>query len=411
MIKKDYRQLSSALLFLFSYLYVINENNWSTAIYTITFACIVLGIYQICKNNKTARLTLAYTIFAITPLLTLSGQIGALSGFTRSEIGLPWLGISFVTVGIAYLVFKANLNLKQLFLNILQPIKFSSGPITSGTLKQPALNFAKFQIYFSWLVLGAFFYSVLAAGLTPLLFLRTSANALDILAFGAIFEIYVYLNFAGISFMVYGLLNIVGIPTILNFNTPFAAKDIIQYWQRWHLSFGIVLKELFFNPLRKQLGISVAVFVVFIASAMWHGVTFNFVTWGLFHGIAWVMTYKIARLPWPRFNFWLNIILFPLIVVLGRIIFAESDTSMLITKFRALFSLRWSSEAYILNLSLDRKTLLSLIAAILYVMTEVLILKNYQRYKYLRKKTSTILLLILIALFGSIGLDSVYGAR
>lgn len=411
MFKKNYRKLSSALLLVFSYIYLINKNNWAIAIYTIAFGCIILGIYQACKNNKTARLILAYTVFAITPALTLSGQIGALTGFTRSEVGLPWLGVSFVTVGIAYLVFKANLNPSQLFLNILQPIRFSSGPITSGTLKRPALNFAKSQIYFSWLVLGAFFYSVLAAGLTPLLFLRTSANAWDILAFGIVFEIYVYLNFAGISFMVYGLLNIVGIPTILNFNTPFASKDIIQYWQRWHLSFGIVLKEIFFNPLRKRLGISAAVFVVFIASAMWHGVTFNFITWGLFHSVAWVMTYRIARLPFPRFSFLLNIILFPVIVVLGRVIFAESDTTMLITKLSALFSLHWSSDAYALNLSLDRKTLLSVIGAILYVMTEVLFLKNYQRYKYLRKKTSTILLLILILLFGSTGIDSVYGAR
>ena len=410
-MRNSSRYIPSVILIIISYIYLISKNNYSVATYTVLSACVILITYRACKVNKTARLILAYAILAITPVLTLTGQIGALTGFTRSEKGLPWLGVSFATLGIAFLVYRDKLHIKEIFLNILQPLRFSSGPVVNSTLNHPPLTIAKSQIYFSWLILGAFFYSVLAAGLAPLLFLKTSTHALDIFVFGIIFEIYVYLNFAGISFMVYGLLNLVGIPTTVNFNTPFASKDIIEYWQRWHLSFGAVLKEMFFNPLRKHLGLSITILVVFMMSAMWHGVTFNFITWGLFHGIAWMIAYRIARLPWSRFGFWLNIILLPIIVVLGRIIFAESDTSILMTKLNALFTPHWSKEAYVLNLSLDRKTTISVIAALLYITTEILFFKISYRYKYLRKKSFTIILLVLIALFGSTGLESVYGAR
>lgn len=410
-MKNISRYMFPILLIIFSYFYLISKNDYSVAINTILLAFSILVAYRVCKFNKKIRLLLAYTIFAVTPVLTLTGQIGALTGFTRSEKGLPWLGVSFATLGIAYLVYKEKLNLRETFLNILQPLRFSSGPVVNDTSHHPSLSIARSQIYFSWLVLGAFFYSVLAAGLTPLLFLKTSTYALDVLVFGIVFEIYVYLNFAGISFMVYGLLNLVGISTIINFNTPFASKDIIEYWQRWHLSFGAVLKEMFFNPLRKHLGLGLTILMVFMMSAMWHGVTFNFIAWGLFHGTGWMIAYQASRLPWPRLGFWINIILLPIIIVVGRIIFSESDTSILITKLSALFAPDWSRDAYVANLALDLKTTISIIAVSIYLTTEILFFKISHRYKHLRKKICTTILLILIALFGSTGLESVYGAR
>ena len=394
-----------------SYIYYIVISDISVSAYTFLFSLLVFGLYKACKSNNTAKFILAYAILAVTPLLTLSGQIGTLTGFTRSEGGLPWLGVSFATLSIAYLVYKDKLNLKELFLNALQPLRFSSGPVANRTLRQVLPNLARVRIYFGWMVLGAFFYSVLAAGLAPLLFLKTSTHALDVLVFGIIFEIYVYLNFAGISFMVYGMLGLAGVPVTINFKTPFASSDIMGYWQRWHLSFGAVLKEMIFNPLRKHLGLGITVIVVFMMSAMWHGVTFNFAAWGLFHGLAWVMAYQLARLPWRRIGTLLNILLLPIIVILGRIIFAESDESMLTAKLTNLLFFRWSNEAYVVNLILDTKTAVCVVAASLYVASEVLRFKISYRYKYWRKNSSIVILLILIVLFGSTGLEGVYGTR
>jgi D-alanyl-lipoteichoic acid acyltransferase DltB (MBOAT superfamily) len=211
--------------------------------------------------------------------------------------------------------------------------------------------------------------------------------------------------------MVYGLLNLVGVPVTVNFKTPFASKDVMEYWQRWHLSFGLVLKEMFFNPLRKYLGLGATILSVFLVSAMWHGVTFNFVAWGFFHGIGWMVAYRIARLPWPRVSYFFNIIWLPFVIVFGRILFAESDAVTLMEKIRALYLPGWSNEAYVLNLTLDTKTTVSVIAASVYLVTEVLFFKISHLYKYLRKTNVTILLLVLVAAFGSTGLEGVYGTR
>ena len=124
-----------------------------------------------------------------------------------------------------------------------------------------------------------------------------------------------------------------------------------------------------------------------------------------------MIAYRIARLPWHRLAFCLNLILLPVIVVLGRIIFSESDTSTLITKLNVLLTPQWSNEAYVLNLAPDTKTSISAIAVVLFIMMEVLFFKLSNGYKYLRKTGVTLILLLIIALFGTTGLESVYGAR
>ncbi len=105
-------------LFIASYSFYIAVTDISASSYTILFSFLVLGLYTACKSNSVAKFVLAYAILAVTPLLTLSGQIGTLTGFTRSGNGLPWLGISFASLSIAYLVYKDKLNIKELFLNV-----------------------------------------------------------------------------------------------------------------------------------------------------------------------------------------------------------------------------------------------------------------------------------------------------
>ena len=95
---------------------------------------------------------------------------------------------------------------------------------------------------------GIFFYTVLATGLAPFLVLRGSTESLDILIFSIVFELYVYFNFSGLTFVVFGLLNAAGVRTKLNFKMPFSARNMIDYWQRWHVSLSGVLKTSSLHP-------------------------------------------------------------------------------------------------------------------------------------------------------------------
>jgi alginate O-acetyltransferase complex protein AlgI len=67
-----------------------------------------------------------------------------------------------------------------------------------------------------------------------------------------------------------------------NFRHPFSATSVIDYWQRWHISLSQILKELFFVKLKSKIGLYSTVFVVFFASAIWHGISQSFIFWGIF---------------------------------------------------------------------------------------------------------------------------------
>ncbi len=423
--------LPALWVFALSYALLVYLKSWRASLCTLAVGVLVWALYLCVRRRPRLRCGLAWAVFFFTPMLTASGQIGVLTGFGGSSLSLPWLGVSFVCAALAAHVLQAQLTWRTLWLHILQPLRFNSGPCAlplsgkhiGNRSSAPRTGFARGRSwhYFRWMVLGAFFYGVLATGLAPLLLLKQSDDALDILLFAIIFEAYVYFNFSGICFMVYGALNLAGVTTLLNFKTPFAARDVIGYWQRWHVSLSGVLKLLFFNPVKARLGrrfgLPVAVLAVFIGSALWHGVSLNFMLWGVFHACGWLLAWAIAKyfarlgpgcLRWAK---WINGLSFPIIIVLGRLIFSEADSSILLHKFQQLAHFETSHEAWCLHLTLDFKTGAIVCAAAAYLLAEAVFTRRLRAYKLLRRSWVSALLLLLCLLLGNTGLGGVYGAR
>ena len=403
------------VLFIISYGLLLYHYGWQAGIFTLgvgLVAGVVAIAFRLSRNTAHWRSALAYGLFFLTPALTLSGQIGVLTGFGGSSASLPWLGVAFISTALALQVARNEIRWQTLF-QILQPLRFNSGPCAltapTGTGTVRRLTFRRVVSYSGWFVLGGFFYSVIASGIAPLLVLRNSTDALDILAFAILFEAYVYFNFSGISFMVYGALKMAGVPVIRNFNSPFAAKDLIGYWQRWHISLSTILKGLFFNPLRATAGLSIAVTATFLFSALWHGVSLNFLLWGIFHAIGWLSTRALGNVLPTKAGVILKATIFPVVVVLGRLMFSEADSQTLLLKLRNLFAWTSSENAWLLNLSLDTKTEVILAGALAWVLTEIF--SNRKKYTLLRKPWVTTILIVLCAFFGSSGLGGVYGAR
>jgi hypothetical protein len=365
------------------------------------------------RKSRVARVGLAYAVFFITPILSLTGQIGVLTGFNGNSSSLNWLGVSFVSAGIALFIYHDQFTLKSLFLNIMQPIRFNSGPValTAPTIK--AFSKKRALIYIRWMILGTLLFSVIASGLSQLLILKESTEPLDILIFAIAFEAYVYFNFAGITMMAFGALNLFGVRTVMNFNSPFAARNVIEYWQRWHISLSTVLKNLFFLPFKKTFGLPVAIFLVFISSAMWHGVTLNFVIWGSFHALFWVLTYYILKIIKNKtIAKGFALLLFPLIVIFGRLIFSESDSSLLFFKFQQVFT--WNADinnVISTHLEFDTKTLLTVILATVFISFEFAFPQLARKYHFMRNPYACIAWIILCIAFSSFGLEGVYGTR
>ncbi|MBR1757073.1 MAG: MBOAT family protein [Alphaproteobacteria bacterium] len=96
-------------------------------------------------------------------------------------------------------------------------------------------------------------------------------------------------DFSGYSDMAIGLGSIFGFKFLENFNYPYISRSITEFWRRWHISLSTWFKEYLYIPLggnrvarwRNYLNL----FIVFLATGFWHGAAWNFIFWGLWHGM------------------------------------------------------------------------------------------------------------------------------
>ena len=216
--------------------------------------------------------------------------------------------------------------------------------------------------------------------------------------FAIIFEIFVYANFCGLSLMIYGISGIVGYQIPLNFKQPFSASNIIDFWRGWHTSLSAVLKELFYNPLRKKIGILGTLIVVYLASAMWHGIAFNFFLWGVFHALLFYITILINQYQVIWKNFFSVSIMF-LAIIFGRFLFADSNVNRLIEKLHFKFI---DFSVFEIFFSVPKISLIALSIGIFLIGIEFLFRKNHyvnkRTYKHLRLPISQFIIMLLFLL-------------
>ena len=130
-------------------------------------------------------------------------------------------------------------------------------------------------------------------------------------------HVFFYLNFSGYCDMGVAVAALAGSRLVENFDRPFAARNLQDYWHRWHATLGAFLRVLIHLPLSRQLGrwlgskrawlaTAIATMVVFVLSGLWHGQAAHYAIWGAWHGVAVVAVQLLAR--WggrkPRFVRW-----------------------------------------------------------------------------------------------------------
>lgn len=369
----------------------------------------------------TLRRLVAYTLFFVTPAMTVAGLMGPLTGFDRANAGGDYFGLSFLTPFLALVLLTDATRLKTSPLGLwvvgLNPIYMSSGPIPgSGRLRfrmHWRVLWRRLRIVQGDMIVGAFFIS-LARAFASLLSLKDSMQPLDVLLFGVVFEGFVYFNFAGYTMLAWGALRLMGVDAPRNFAMPFCSTSVVEYWKRWHISLSHVLRELFFKPWRNWLGIYGAALATFVASAVWHGVTLNFVFWGFFHGACW----GTSRWLYTRHaGKWLQIPLLIFAIVVGRILFAESDTEFLAQKLAALLDLAAWRETAGVSAVWDAMTIKQVVA--LFVATGLVLTEHWfarrmrrQDYRHLKTPWISTWLLAGVVFFGNFGEgDAIYGQR
>jgi alginate O-acetyltransferase complex protein AlgI len=102
------------------------------------------------------------------------------------------------------------------------------------------------------------------------------------------FGLQIYFDFSGLTDMAIGLAAMMGFRFIENFNYPYIAEGIGDFWRRWHISLSTWFRDYVFYPLERRrvpvTGQSLNILIVFLLTGLWHGVTISFIVWGLLHG-------------------------------------------------------------------------------------------------------------------------------
>ena len=400
--------LSAALLI------IIGSKNILVTIEGIFWAFIFsLILIFVAKSNEKINFLLSYFLFFTISFTSLIGLTKTLTG-THATSSIPMLyGLSFYTASIAYLHKKKLLKFRDVW-KVSNPIMLFTGPIA---LFIKDIRYRKIRhrlnFYLPFFTIGLFYFKIIGAPLISFIFLINETDVVSSILFASIFEVFVYANFCGLSLMIYGISGIVGYKIPLNFKQPYSASNIIDFWRAWHTSLSVVLKELFYNPLRKKIGILGTLIVVYLASAMWHGISFNFFLWALFHALLFYITILINRYQIIWKNFFSTLVMF-LAIIFGKLLFADSNMNRLIEKLHFKFV---DFSVFEIFFFVPKISLIALFIGIFLIGVEFLFRKNHyvskRNYKHLRMPVSQFIIMLIFLLlamnFG--GEYAIYGQR
>ena len=181
----------------------------------------------------------------------------------------------------------------------------------------------------------------IAAVIDPALSKYTELSSLDawLCVLGYTYQL--YFDFTGYSDMAVGLGYLFGLRLPQNFNSPYQALDIADFWRRWHMSLSNFLRDYLYIPLGGNRGATPMVYrnimITMLLGGLWHGANWTFIIWGCYHGVLLVL-YRMTQRWWDPLPAPVRGALTFVLVVIGWVIFRSTDMGMAETLLRAMFS-------------------------------------------------------------------------
>ncbi|MGN0381561.1 MAG: MBOAT family O-acyltransferase [Suilimivivens sp.] len=235
-------------------------------------------------------------------VLSIVIHVGFLVYFKCATV-LP-IGISFYTFQIlSYEIdvyqgrVPAQRNLIRLGVYVAMFPQLIAGPIVryadiDRALSERTHSVENFALGIRWFVIGLSKKILLANVLGRLCDIFLTSDDKSVLyywLFGIAYSLQIYFDFSGYSDMAIGLGRILGFHLPENFNYPYIARSVTEFWRRWHISLGFWLRDYVYIPLggnrvsKKRWVFNI--FVVWILTGLWHGVAWNFIIWGLLFAV------------------------------------------------------------------------------------------------------------------------------
>lgn len=350
----------NTILVVFSlFFYIWGEPKYFWIILILSFIIYIFGI--LIENNEKQfyrKLLLIFGIILISSFLVYFKYIGFfvqnINSLFHSAIQLPDLplplGISFFTFqALSYIVdvYKKKIHIEKnpfyvlLYLTLFP--KLTMGPIVRYTTIRDEIKCRnisiddivygteRFIIGLAKKIIIANQLGLLADGLysgtnysTPTIWLAAIAYMLQI-----------YFDFSSYSDMAIGIGRMIGFHFLENFNYPYTADSVTEFWKRWHISLSSWFRDYIYIPLggnRCNIGRQIFnMFVVWAFTGLWHGASWNFILWGIYYLIFLIVEKYILKDILSGFPRFLKHIYLLLIVMFGWVLFRAENLNECIT--------------------------------------------------------------------------------
>ncbi len=161
------------------------------------------------------------------------------------------------------------------------------------------------------------------------------------------YTLQIYFDFSGYSDMAVGLGKMLGFDFIQNFNFPYKATSITDFWRRWHISLSSWFRDYVYIPLGgNRKGTARTIFnilVVWSLTGLWHGAAWNFIAWGAFYGVLLIAEkYVFARLL-EKIPTFIKYIVTMVIVMIGWVFFSSETLTSAIGYIKNMFGVSGNS--------------------------------------------------------------------
>lgn len=272
--------------------------------YLAYYLGIVLGFYAL-----TRYLTYNRHLWLIPILTPITALVAVRYFFPSAEM---FIGLSYMVFRLSQLVVIVRNKITPMP-SLLDYLSFSfflptmiMGPINSySTFLTSSLEADKLKLpantCFTRMFVGAtkllFFASILDRVTYKGLLLDQHAHSpIDLVVAAVAYYLYLYFSFSGFCDIMIGAAGLVGIKVSENFDMPLAARNLKDFWNRWHITLSSYMRDMVFTPVSTALvlrvpksmsthAIAVTILMVFILIGIWHGSEMRFALFGLLHGV------------------------------------------------------------------------------------------------------------------------------
>jgi len=289
-----------------------------------------------------------YMDFFIT---NVNGMLG--TKFSLLQIALP-IGISFYTFQIiSYLidVYRGDVPAQKNFISLAVYISMFPQLIAGPIVRYSAIEEQLRKRNVTWLmveegimrfVIGLSKKVLIANELGELCdIFRSSADQSVTFywMYAVAFMLHIYFDFSGYSDMAIGLGRLFGFYFPENFNFPYMAGSITEFWRRWHMTLGSWFRDYVYIPLGGNRVSKIKwyrnIFLVWMLTGFWHGASWNFIIWGLYFGVLLVIEKNWLK-PYLNKSRYLKHIYVLVLVLFSFVIFNATDLSQAMQDIRCI---------------------------------------------------------------------------